>query len=306
MTTKHALRVLAALLVGAGVQAAVTPAGAREIVAAAATASPSVARDATCQPLTGFDSRRFSTDAIVSNRFFSLVPGTQLVLRGVANVDRTPLQHFVVSTVTSLTKVVSGVRTTVVWDVDISAGLVVESELAFFAQDFSGNVWLLGEYPEEYQNGVFIGTPNTWIAGQSGATAGIQMMGSPSVGASYLQASAPEIDLLDCAEVVDQGQHICVPVACYDGVLVTDETSPLAPVGGIQRKFYAPGVGNLKIEALNDPEGESLALIQVQQGSTRVLTTADASALELDRRAYRFSPEYRFTRPAERRPRPPS
>jgi len=39
----------------------------------------------------------------------------------------------VVQTVTDLTKVVNGVRTVVVWDVDYKDGKVAESEIVFFA-----------------------------------------------------------------------------------------------------------------------------------------------------------------------------
>ena len=58
-------------------------------------------------------------------------------------------------TVTSLTKLVDGVRTRVVWDVDEADDRVTEAELAVFAKDRAGNIWNLGEYPEEYPGGVF-------------------------------------------------------------------------------------------------------------------------------------------------------
>ena len=59
-------------------------------------------------------------------------------------------------TVTDLTKEINGVRTVVLWDRDINAGKLLEGELALWAQDDDGNVWLLGEYPEEYdENGKF-------------------------------------------------------------------------------------------------------------------------------------------------------
>ena len=41
----------------------------------------------------------------------------------------------------------------VVWERDYTEGEEVEAELAFFAQDNYGNVWHMGEYPEEYENG---------------------------------------------------------------------------------------------------------------------------------------------------------
>ena len=65
-------------------------------------------------------------------------------------------------TVTDLTKEINGVRTVVLWDRDINAGKLLEGELAMWAQDDDGNVWLLGEYPEEYdERGQVRGRPRT-------------------------------------------------------------------------------------------------------------------------------------------------
>ena len=58
--------------------------------------------------------------------------------------------HRFVMNVTDLTKVIGGVRSVVTWDLDYTDGELVEAELAFFAQDKEGNVWRMGEYPEEY------------------------------------------------------------------------------------------------------------------------------------------------------------
>src|SRR5262249_33897196 len=160
-------------------------------------------------------------------------------------------------------KVVHGVPSLVIWDVDLSDGEVAESELAFFAQDDDRNVWNTGEYPEEFEDGVFAGAPSTWITGKNGAEAGIHMPAPPQVGLpEYLQGFAPDIDFLDCAKIVQTGRNgVCVPVGCFDDVLVTDERSPLDPDSGLQRKFYAPGVGVVKIEPVGDPEGETLVLV---------------------------------------------
>ena len=92
------------------------------------------------------------------------------------------LPHTVTFTVTNLTKVVDGVRSTVVWDVDAVDDEVSEAELAFFAQDAAGNVWNVGEYPEEYARHEFVGAPSTWVAGTAGAEPGIHMPATPAVG----------------------------------------------------------------------------------------------------------------------------
>ena len=40
-------------------------------------------------------------------------------------------------------------------------------------------------------------------------------------------------------------QKTCVPVGCYENVMIIDERSPLEPESGHQLKYYAPGVGTV-------------------------------------------------------------
>ena len=250
----------------------------------------------TCARALRFEDGNFSNPTRIDNKWLPLVPGTQFILSGRTNAGGRRLPHRVVLTVTDLTKVIDGVRTVVLWDRDINAGSLAEAELAFEAQDDDGNVWNLGEYPEEYVGGVFHGAPSTWISGVAGAQAGMQMLGHPQVGTrSYLQGLAPRIDFLDCGRVFQTGQRTCIPIRCYRNVLVTDETSPLNADGAHQRKFYAPGVGNIQITAVNDPEGETLELTQIVHLGPEGLARVRAEALKLDRHAYRVSAVYRTT-----------
>jgi hypothetical protein len=273
-----------------------------------ASASPAGAAAAAAAPGCGFsppfERNDFTRSTIINNKWLPLVPGMQFTLEGRANRGGGPLPHTVVLTVTDVTKVIDGVRTVVLWDVDVQSGVLAEAELAFHAQDDDGNVWGLGEYPEEYENGKFIGAPKTWISGEANARGGFALIGNPRLGSPrYLQAVAPAIDFLDCAQVFAKNQHICVPAGCYDDVLITDETSPLASGRAHQRKYYAPGVGNVQISAVDDPEGETLVLIKAQHLGAHALAHARQEALRLDRRAYRFSEVYRHTAPAEHTPR---
>jgi hypothetical protein len=211
-------------------------------------------------------------------------------------------------TVTDLVKVIDGVPSLVMWDVDENEGEIVEAELAFFAQDDAGNVWNLGEYPEEYEDGFFLGAPNTWIAGLADAEAGIHMLDPPERGATYLQGFAPEIDFLDCAKVERTGARKCgIPAAggaCYRNVVVTHERSPLDPGNAIQTKSHAPRVGIVEVGAINDPEGETLVLREIRRLNQQSMAAARAAALVLDQRAYRVSEVYCETEPIA--PNPPT
>jgi len=264
--------------------------------AGAPTSNAGASRDTpSCGRIAEFDPSDFSDPTNIDNEWSPMVPGTQMTLVGVA--DDAP--HTVVSTVTDLTKVISGVRTVVILETDLSEGEVVESELAFKAQDDEGNVWNLGEYPEEYEDGEFAGAPDTWIAGVEDAEAGLLMQGEPRLGTGYiLQGWVPSIDFLDCAKVFKMGQQVCVPFSCYEDVLVTDERSPLEPSEGHQRKFYASGVGNIAIGATGS-SGEVLELDEVVQLSPEELAEARAEALKLEERAYSISDVYGETPPAE-------
>jgi hypothetical protein len=205
-----------------------------------------------------------------------------------------------VFTVTDLTKVIDGVRTVVAWDRDYSAGELVETELALFAQDDDGNVWHLGQYPEEYENGEFVDAP-AWIAGFQNARPGISMKAKPELGApSYSQGWGPAVNWTDRAQVYRTGEETCVPVDCYEDVLVMEEFSEEEP-GAFQLKYYAPGVGNVRVGWKgDDPSRETLKLVKLVQLSAEALADVRAEALKLEKHAYTLSKDvYAHTSPAE-------
>jgi len=274
--------------------------GETERTAPAVSPAPSsVLNAADCGPISSFDPSNFSHSTRVDNRWYPLVPGTQYVLEGRANRGGGVLPHRVVIVVTDLVKVVDGARAVVLWDRDFSAGQLVEAELAFHAQDEDGNVWNLGEYPEEYENGVFVGAPNTWISGLAGAAGGIIVQGDPRLGDKYLQGSVPDINFLDCAKVLKTGETVCVPTDCYDDVLVIAERSPLEPGSGTQLKYYAPGVGNVQIGAVGDKEQETLVLVEASRLGSQAMRQARREVLKLEKRAYQVSDVYRLTSPIQ-------
>ena len=280
-----------------------TIAGLAGFSAGEATASPAAGGHSAktalpCRQIARFDDDDFPRRPRISNRFLPMVPGTRMILEGQAE----GVPHRVEFTVTDLTKEVDDVRTLVIWDTDTSEDELVESELAFFAQDEDGNVWNLGEYPEEFEGGEFVGAPSTWITGEDGAKAGVHMPAQRGVSSRlYLQGFAPEIDFLDCARIVDRFEQTCVPAGCFDDVLITHETNLLDPEGGIQSKFHAPRVGIVRVGSVDPPTGETLELVEVEELEGSDLREVREEALSLDRRGYRFGGKaYRSTEPAKR------
>jgi hypothetical protein len=255
------------------------------------------------QTLPAFDAGSFARSIPITNAWMPLKPGTRFVFEGTTiEDDGTAVPHRFVITVTDLTKVIGGVRAAVTWDLDYSDGELVEAELAFFAQDTSGTVWRMGEYPEEYDEGKFVAaTP--WIHGLEEARAGIEMHAKPQPGTpSYAQGWGPAVGWTDRGQVDQVGQKTCVKTGCYDDVVVIAETSGSEP-DAHQLKYYARGVGNVRVgwRGSGEKTKETLELISVEHLDAAALAAARVKALELERSAYQRSKTvYARTPPAQR------
>jgi hypothetical protein len=234
------------------------------------------------------DPKKFGRSTTIDNKWFPLKPGTQHVYRGHTRAGNKRVPHSVVFTVTDLTKVIDGVRTVVCFDRDYKAGRLVEPELIFFAQDNDGNVWLLGEYREIYEDTEYVGG-QAWLAGMEGARAGIMMKAEPRAGMpSYSEGYAPPpLNWSDGAKVEKMGQKACVPAGCYDDVLVIAEFSHEEGPDAKQIKYYAPGVGPVRIgwRGKGEKTRETLELTAVVQLDPEALAKVRADALELEKRA---------------------
>jgi hypothetical protein len=273
---------MSALALTAGLPLALGACGGEEVV----KADDDKARTAVH---TDFDAANFSDSTRIDNRFLPLEPGMQFTYEGRSNRGRGRLPHRVIFTVTDLTKEIDGVRSVVLWDRDINDGKLLEGELAFWAQDDDGTVWLMGEYPEEYDDeGNFEAAPDTWFSGIDRARAGIMMRGDPQPGTPrHRQGLAPTIGFADVAFVAKTGQRACVPTGCYDDVLITDETNPTEPDDGHQLKYYAPEIGNIEAApGRGGKEREILELTKFTRLSPGALEFARKEALEIEKRAY--------------------
>jgi hypothetical protein len=254
-----------------------------------------------CAPAYPYDRGLFSNPTVIDNPYSPLRPGLQYTLEGRADRGGGPLPHQVVFTVTDVTKVIDGIQTVVLWDRDYNQGVLAEEELAFFAQDDLGTIWSFGEYPEEFDlaSGEFQGAPSTWIVGIEGAQAGTFVLGDQRRGKGYYsQGFAPTVEFSDCATVLTTTAKTCVPVGCFSEVLLVDEWGPYDPAGGHQRKYYARGMGNVRIGAIRDPEGETLVMIDHRQLSPAELAQARQEALRLDARGFMFNEVYAQSIPA--------
>jgi hypothetical protein len=249
-----------------------------------------------------FNPNRFPASPSITNPWLPTLPGTQFVYDGTSVTDKGRLvPHRIVSIVSDLTKVVDGVRVNVIWDRDYLSGALSESELALWAQDSGGSVWLLGEHPEEFGGGGrFTGAPDTWVSGASGAHAGVLMRANPRTGtSSYVQGYAPAIQFKDMARVFATGENVCIPARCYSNVLEIEEWNAYAPAEGHQLKFHGPGVGIVKIGSLDSSDQEVMHLTSVSRLSATAMNGVDAAVRQLDQRGFQVSPDWRTTSPVQ-------
>jgi hypothetical protein len=189
----------------------------------------------------------------IDNPYFPLEPGTTLVYE---SPDGTTFETFVI---TDKTVKILGVTCVVVEHTAIVDGQVVEYTLDYFAQDVDGNVWYFGESVKNYEDGHLVDRDGSWKAGVDGAEPGILMEASPQVGDVYQQENYPGV-AEDMAEVISLDASVDVPYGSFDGVLQTDDFTPLEP-GIIEQKYYVEGVGNVLV--VNETTGEQELLVKI-------------------------------------------
>jgi hypothetical protein len=285
-----------------------------------ASAGPAVAQEAVdgCEPFADFDSAVFEPPTEIDNKFFPLAPGTQFTFVGQAGLGDEEvriLPRIVVFTVTDMTKVIDGVETLVIWDQDFAIDeegeqFLVEEQIAFFVQDEDGNVWMLGEYPEEFEDGEFVGAPMTWIQGVQDAQGGIIVLGRlgrQRLGTEFLQGLVPSIEFFDCGLVHRKLRRLTVRGEVFRNIVVIRERDAFDPEGGIQQKYYARGVGLVKVDAVDDPEGEILNLVEQVTLGPGGLAIARQNVKRLESNAFNSEDKrvrfvYRKTDPAQQLP----
>ena len=177
----------------------------------------------------------------IDNPWFPLVLGTTFVYRGMK--DGEPSREVLM--VTNRTKLIQGVRCTVLDDRLYLSGRLEERTNDWYAQDAKGNVWYFGEETAELdRQGRVTSREGSWQAGVDGARAGIYMPAEPKVGQSFAQefyAGHAE----DHFRVEDLAASVSVPYTTSEEALLTKEWTPLEP-GVIDHKLYVRGIGTVK------------------------------------------------------------
>jgi hypothetical protein len=146
---------------------------------------------------------------------------------------------------------------------DSSTAELVEDTLDYYAQDFAGNIWYLGEdtwaWDDEAEECTQEGA---WEAGKpvadpevDPAEAGIVMLSNPASGLRYQQEYL-EDEAEDWGAVLRLNASVSIDYGEFNQCLMTKEWTPLEP-GEIEHKYYC----------LN-PAGYGLVFIEEQKGKT--------------------------------------
>ena len=194
----------------------------------------------------------------IDHPFLPLEPGTRMTYEG---ETKEGLERIVVE-VTRRTKEIMGVTCVVLHDVVSLDGEVIEDTFDWYAQDRDGNVWYFGEDTKEIENGEVVSTAGSWEAGVDGAQPGIVMLAQPRVGQAYRQEFY-EGEAEDMGKVLSLSERAEVPYGSFEGVLQTEDTTPLEP-DLVEHKYYAEGVG-LVLEVMVAPGSQRIELIQVEK-----------------------------------------
>ena len=193
----------------------------------------------------------------IDNRYLPYKPGTRIHFEGVrGKTAQTDDEH-----VLRRTKLILGVRSTVVRDTVSEHGRAVERTDDWYAQDKQGNVWYMGEDSFELNSkGHFIKASDSWQSGVKGAKPGIIMPAHPRPGDAYRQEYYPPGKALDEARVLGHSGTVKVPYGTFKGALVTSEFSPLEPQ--TEQKYYVTGIGEI-LERVVKGHHEEFKLVRV-------------------------------------------
>ncbi len=201
-----------------------------------AAAAPSPAHQPDFTNAFQIDRCRFASTG--TNPYFILEPGYRLILEGEEMRDHVRLTI----TVLDSTRIVTGVDTRIVEELEVVNGDTVEISRNFFAICAPTNsVFYFGEEVDIFEDGKIVSHEGAWRAGENGARAGVMMPGVNLIGARYFQEIAPGV-AMDRAETVSLSDSLTTPYGRFADVLTVEETTPLEP-NARESKRYAAGVG---------------------------------------------------------------
>ncbi len=190
----------------------------------------------------------------VDNPYFPLIPGTVYHYTEQAGEELLTVNV----TVTNQIKEIQGIHATQVRDTVLLNNEVKEDTTDWYAQDDRGNVWYLGEDTAEYENGQVVSTAGTWLAGVKGAVPGLIMPGNSRPGDIYRQEYLKG-EAEDMGAVMSLTAPATTPYAVFAKTMMSADYNSLKKL--LEYKFYAPGVGLIRSDSVDEPITSQLVSI---------------------------------------------
>ncbi len=194
----------------------------------------------------------------ITNMYFPLRPGMVYTYQ---SPTEDGLETEVV-TVLSESKMILGIKCTVVLDVVSLEGEKIEETYDWYAQDKEGNVWYMGEDVSNYEDGVFADKEGSFEAGVDGAKPGIIMMANPILEMPYRQEYYFE-NAEDWGKVIAFDVTVTTTYGTFEHCLKTADWNALEPDEPTEFKYYAPNIGVVKEEV--EGSSEYVDLISIQE-----------------------------------------
>jgi hypothetical protein len=204
----------------------------------------------------------FSNSLNIANAFFPFQVGGTKVFSGTEEGRRTTSVDLYLAETRSFAFNGKTVECRILREINFERGELIESTDNYFAQADDGTVYYFGEVVDNYEGGAIADHDGTWLVGgrtldsdppaeevgdETDPT--IFMPASPKVGDKFKPEDLfPIVD--ETGEVIAVGRKVVTPADRYEGAIIVRETSQLTPA--IEKKWYAPGVGVVKVRGTRE------------------------------------------------------
>jgi hypothetical protein len=206
----------------------------------------------------------FGNPLNINNLFFPFQPGRLKVYEGSDHGTKTRVIDSYLTTTRTFSLNGQNMACRILVEEAIEDGILVERSFNYFAQADDGTVYYFGEVVDNYEDGVIVNHDGSWLVGGATLPSDPVGIGNAPTPAVFMPAN-PELgdvfkpeDLFpivdETALIVGVDQDVLVPAGKFDDAIKVEESTRLAP--GTEIKWYAPGIGVVKVQA----KGETLRL----------------------------------------------
>ncbi len=215
--------------------------------------------------------------SVITNPYMNLSVGKKMVYESMTKDGLERIELLV----PGWSRNVLGVETLVLWNRVYLDGELMEDGREYFAQHTNGDVWLLGENIDDYEDGESVDHTGTWLAGVDGAKPGIGMLANPQAGDEWRVVYRKGV-VEDIAKVIAANASITVPTGTYTDCIEVFEWSPIE--SAIAKKYYCQTVGGnvveIELPSLERDSEERVGLIQVDLQAALGLPLPESYAQE--------------------------